>query len=89
MGETTPVEVSGKEYEEELYGFIKIVVDGGRLKAYAQWVFKAITDYTTGEDIVMLLPEDAQYVEETLKDICIIDAVVNERAIVMFVKAKI
>jgi len=89
MGQIPPVEVSEKEYEEELYGFIKIVIDGGRLKAYAQWVFKAITDYSKGEDIVMLLPEDAQYLEESLKDIYIIDAVVSEKAIVMFVKAKI
>ena len=89
MGVIPPLEVSGKEYGEELYGFIKIVDDRGKLKIYTQWAFKVITDYTKGEDIVLAIPDDVEIVTDTLRGIEIIDAVVEDKAIVMYVKTKI
>jgi hypothetical protein len=89
LGVKPPESIQGKEYEEALYGFIKIVDEFGKLKIYTQWVFKEIIDYTKGEDIILLIPEDAETVAETLKDIEVLDAVVEDRVIVLYAKAKI
>jgi hypothetical protein len=73
--------------ENELYGFVKI--DLNNKKVFTQWSLSPNADWSKGEDLVFVVPEDKIEIEGTLKDAYIVDVDITPDAIILYLKAKI
>jgi hypothetical protein len=75
---------------EEMYGFAKLKVEEGKLVIYTQWSLSSNVDWSKGEDLVFVSPEDAKEIIETLKNTYVENVEVGEDgSITLWLKSKI
>ena len=74
----------------EMFGFAKIKCENGKLKIYSQWSEQELTDWSRGEDLVFVLPEDAEDVKTILVDTYVYGVEIDEDgSIILWLRAKI
>jgi hypothetical protein len=74
----------------EMFGFAKIKCENGRLKVYTQWSERPDADWSRGEDLVFVLPEDVENLKIVLNDTHIEVVEANEDgSITLWLRSKI